>query len=139
MRITARGTSEFRLVSESEPKGDQPKAMDRLVRGVEASWRAPVSLVQARPQLHDDRALDCTHVRRGQGADLPQESHLAYGGQLVRHGFIAPAPDSHERLAWVETVHLAGKWDNLHAVQVAIGGIVAHDHSGPSFADLSPD
>src|SRR4030066_1620120 len=63
----------------------------------------------------------------GNNTNSFEQALLAHRGQLVSHRFTHLPAYTYVRLARIETVRLAGEWNNLNAIEEFIGGVVADD------------
>src|SRR5438876_388515 len=88
-------------------------------------------------QLNLDHLFDGLHVALGQMTHTVFQSRLAHGAELVSHCLVAAATNADVRFAWKELVHAAGERHNLHAVEVPVGSVVAHDDRRPLLAHLA--
>src|SRR5262245_62144749 len=81
-------------------------------------------------ELHFDRLFDRLYVTLGESPNTIFEPAFADGGDLVGHGLVLLPAHRHKRLARVDAVDIGRHGNDLNAVEMLVGSIIAHNDSG---------
>jgi hypothetical protein len=66
----------------------------------------------------------------------PDEPHFTHSGELICHRLALLALEGDQRLARIQAPHVAREWDDLHAIQILIGRVIAQNDRWTLFANF---
>ena len=95
------------------------------------------SLIQTQLQHHNRPYF--FHIVGRQSAELIVKASFAGSRQLVSQRFSRVTVERDERFARIKFVDVAGQRHDLNAIEITIGGVVAHDNGGASLLYFAAD
>ena len=90
-------------------------------------------------QLDFHRLLHFPHVCSRQPSNAVQQTRFTYCRQLVCHGLMLLAAHQDQGFAGVQATNMTGEGDDLHAIQILVGSVIAEDNRWALFTNLATD
>src|ERR1019366_4270661 len=102
-------------------------------------WRLGSGLRRREADLDAEGSFDGADVVKGQGCQLGFEPLLADGGDLVGHRLARLAIQIDGSFTGVNTGYVACDRNDLNAVEIAVGRVIADDDRGRGLLDLTAE
>ena len=110
------------------PAGLQDRSCPSILCSCSRWCRREDSFAASETQLTLDCGLDGTYVWVGQPFNQIRQAQLAYGCELVCERFPFLSLKRDEDFARIKSIHFAGQGNNLNAIEILVGLIVANDN-----------